>query len=134
MSRANPTKLKCKPRGRPFPKGTGGNPAGVPKDGRPRKRPEHYDADVRKLARMEGLDAIVRLAKIMNNARAPFSAQIAAAVHLLDRGYGRPAQAIDINAHTLVTVDANISLEALSGRIADIRERLEGPKPALKPN
>jgi hypothetical protein len=48
------------------------------------------------LARKHTADAIKTLATIMRNAKAPPAARTAAASALLDRGYGRPAQTIEV--------------------------------------
>lgn len=68
--------------GRPFAKGVSGNPGGRPKE----------DGDVKALARQHTVEAIQTLAKWMasDNAKASVSASQA----LLDRGWGKPAQAV----------------------------------------
>lgn len=68
--------------GRKFPQGRSGNPGGRPK----------ADADVKALAKSHTKAAIERLAFWMasDNAKASVSASVA----LLDRGWGKPAQAI----------------------------------------
>jgi hypothetical protein len=43
------------------------------------------------------MDAINTLAAIMNDPKVPAAARISAATALLDRGYGKPAQAIEVN-------------------------------------
>jgi hypothetical protein len=48
-------------------------------------------------ARELTLDAINTLAAIMKDVKAPAAARISAAQALLDRGYGKPAQAIEVN-------------------------------------
>jgi hypothetical protein len=73
-------------RGRPFPKGRSGNPGGRPRQVR----------DVIELARSHSPAAISTLAKIMRNERAPPAARLGAATALLDRGYGKPGQAVDL--------------------------------------
>jgi hypothetical protein len=73
VSRRHPLKPIGKPRGRPFVRGRSGNPGGRPAD--PTKSRERYDADVRKLAREHGPDAIKKLKDIMDSPSAPFSAQ-----------------------------------------------------------
>lgn len=65
-----------------FEKGQSGNPGGRPKE----------NAEVKALARTHGPRAIERLAEIMNSADERAAA--AASNALLDRGYGKPAQAI----------------------------------------
>jgi hypothetical protein len=75
-----------RPRGRPFPRGLSGNPGGRPKELR----------DVIDLARTHSPAAITTLAKIMRNEQAPPAARIGAATAILDRGYGKPGQSVDI--------------------------------------
>jgi hypothetical protein len=50
---------------------------------------------VKKAAQQYTEAAVDRLAKIMLDHEQPVAAQVAAARELLDRGYGRPSQAID---------------------------------------
>ena len=74
---------KNKPRGRPFPKGTSGNPGGKSKS----------FLDVRQLARTFTAQAVHALVEALTDERS----KVAAAIALLDRGYGRPQQTIDMN-------------------------------------
>jgi hypothetical protein len=67
-----------------FQPGQSGNPGGRPKENR----------IVRELARKHTDDAIAVLAEIMHDVTKHESARITAAVALLDRGWGKPAQAI----------------------------------------
>lgn len=66
----------------PFQPGKSGNPGGRPKD----------KFGVRELARKLAPEAIKTLRAIMEDRYAPHNARVAAACHLLDRGYGRPEQ------------------------------------------
>src|SRR5687767_13450060 len=75
-----------RPRGRPFPKGTSGNPGGRPK----------VAADVRELARVHAADALATLGAIAADPAQDPRARIAACVALLDRAYGRPSVAIEV--------------------------------------
>jgi hypothetical protein len=94
----SPTNLpKRRPRGRPWPKGVSANPGGKPNGERKRKITRMATvADVRLLARDEGPDAIRELAKIMRSKTASDMARIAACNSLLDRGWGRPPQAVEL--------------------------------------
>jgi hypothetical protein len=71
--------------------------------GRPKKV-----GDVRELAKKYTEEAVQTLATIMRSEEAPPAARTAAAAALLDRGYGRPAQAVD----AMVTVQHSISDQA----------------------
>lgn len=70
--------------GRPFQKGQSGNPGGRPKEA----------AEVKALAREHGAEAVAKLLQLMRSAERE-ETQRAAAIDLLDRGYGRPTQAIE---------------------------------------
>ncbi len=66
-------------------KGQSGNPGGRPKE----------VAEVRELARQYTEEAIQTLVTLMQSAKLERT-RLAAASELLDRGYGRPPQAIDL--------------------------------------
>lgn len=73
---------KLKPRGKPFAKGNRANPGG-----RPKLPPEIVE--VRALAREYTVRALNKIVAIMDNDKAPASAQLAAACEILDRGHGK---------------------------------------------
>ena len=96
-----------RPRGRPFAKGQSGNPGGRPIKPKTIER-RNLEHDVRMFARDWGFEAIDKLAALMRGVvrveidgkpvemLVPPIAQLAAANALLDRGYGRPPQALEI--------------------------------------
>lgn len=65
-----------------FKKGQSGNPGGRPKE----------DDEIKRLAREKGPDAIKRLAEWMASDNA--KASVAASQAILDRGFGKPPQAL----------------------------------------
>ena len=69
--------------GRPFAKGTSGNPGGRPR----------VIAELRDLARRQAPDAIKELGRLALKAKSE-TARIAAIRELLDRGYGKPTQIV----------------------------------------
>lgn len=76
---------KAAPRGKPFTAGKSGNPTGRP------KLPEDIK-HVRELAREYTAQAVTTLVEVMAGDSA--AAKVAAANALLDRGWGKPEQAI----------------------------------------
>jgi hypothetical protein len=118
-----------KPRGKPFPKGCIGNPGGKPKN--PQTiRDKQVIADVKELSRLEGPEAVRQRVAIMKDERAPHAARVSAANSLLDRGYGKPPQSVDVT--TNVSASAAITRERardiVARRLCAIAERLEAER------
>ena len=92
-----------------FRKGQSGNPGGRPK----------VLGDVQELARQHAPTVIVELARLALRAKSE-TARIAAIRELLDRGYGRPRQAME------VSIAADNPLQLLLDEI-DARSRIDPP-------
>ena len=101
-----------------FKKGQSGNPGGRPKE----------IAEVRELAREQTEFAIETLVRIAGDKKATHAAQVSAASALLDRGWGKPIQAME---HTgkdggpIETKDADRARDDLLRRLEGIAERAE---------
>jgi Family of unknown function (DUF5681) len=75
--------------------GQSGNPSGLPKD--PAKiEAKKVIADVKAMAREAAPKAIETLTAIMEDKDKSAPARVAAAVAILDRGYGRPQQNVEV--------------------------------------
>jgi len=79
---------------------------------------------VRELARQHTEEAIEKLAEIMRDQDAPSSAQGAAANALLDRGWGKPDQAVSVDSGAsllsiLGEVERRAELRLVEGEVVD---------------
>ena len=116
-----------KPRllGKPWVKGQSGNPSGR------RKGQTHYlirtELDVKRLARSYSTQAVKKLAKLMNCKRE--SIALAACIAILDRGYGKPAQAVNMSVSRDMSKLTDAELETLLA----LMERTMLPGPAGGP-
>ena len=70
-------------------KKTGGRKAGTP---------NKATAEIKAIAQEYGPQAIAVLVEIVNDKEAPHASRVAAADKLLDRGYGKARQAIDLGS------------------------------------
>jgi len=61
--------------------------------------------DIRSLARSYTDKAIKVLAGVMMQEEAPAAARVSAATALLDRGWGKPAQTVDMNVRKMIAKD-----------------------------
>jgi hypothetical protein len=116
------------PRGRPFIRGQSGNPGGRP------KRPKTIEArrviaDMKAAARELTQQAIDTLAAIMNDPKAPAAARVSAATAILDRGHGKPTQAVEMSGRDggpIETADVS-AREIILERLASIAPRIRPP-------
>jgi hypothetical protein len=107
-----------------FKPGVSGNPGGRP------RRPDTIAArqifvTVKAAARALTQEAIDTLAGVMRDGKAPPAARIAAATALLDRGHGRPSQAVELNVGCDLARLTDDELDALER----IMERAALPPP-----
>ena len=72
-----------------------GNPKGA---GRPKGVPNKITADIKALASQYGESAIMTLVGIMQDIECVPAARVAAAKEIMDRAYGKAAQAMDVTS------------------------------------
>jgi hypothetical protein len=105
--------------------GRSANPAGRPK--------ESYE--VAELAKRYTPEAMLTLAEIASDKRAPAAARVQAAEALLNRAWGRPVQAVDARIATTTVDMGALHLEALRtlaalnsppGRLVELSPAAEG--------
>lgn len=75
--------------GKPLPPNAG--------KGRPKGVPNKATADIKAAAAIHGPKALAVLMEIASSTKAPTASRVAAAVALLDRGFGKPTQTVDGN-------------------------------------
>jgi hypothetical protein len=88
------------PKGTPRPEGAG----------RKKGTPNKITADIKALAQEHGATAITILATILTTAESD-QAKIAAAKELLDRGYGKAAQSLEMSGPDGQPMDHNHTIE-----------------------
>jgi hypothetical protein len=104
-----------------FKKGQSGNPGGRPK----------VAGHIRELAQQHGEDAIKVLVAEMTNPESTAPARIAAAIALLDRGYGKPQQTVELHNFNHETEMTEAELERIArGDAADGSERAAEASPS----
>lgn len=67
-----------------------------PGAGRPKGVPNKATASIRDAAREYTEQALLTLAEVMADEEQPAAARVSAANALLDRGYGKPSQSVDV--------------------------------------
>jgi hypothetical protein len=90
--------------------------------------------DVLTAARERTQDAIDTLFAIMRDPKAPAAARVSAAQAILDRGYGKPPQAIEVNAEPDLAHLSDEDLQTLERILSHLRHfsRGAGRRPQRK--
>ena len=86
-----------------FQKGVSGNPGG------------RLKVDMRERVRLHAGAAIDTLLAVMSDSKAPPAGRVSAAIAILDRGYGRPAQAVHQHVTRHVDELSDAELIAIAG-------------------
>src|SRR3990167_3906145 len=89
-------------------KGVSANPGGRKKQ----------DVTILELCRKHSADAVKVMIEIMNNKDAPPTARLGAAQAIIDRGYGKPAQAVTGEDGGPIRVQAELSDRDVARQIA----------------
>jgi hypothetical protein len=77
------------------------------------------------LAQEQGPESIALLVKIRDDVSASHATRLAAANSLLDRGFGRPAQTVDMTASISTTVAQESARDIIARKLTSIAQRLE---------
>jgi hypothetical protein len=80
-----------------------GSAPGERRGGRQKGTPNRITADIKALAQEYGADAIKTIVGIMNTSEND-TARLSAAKELIDRGYGKASQAVEVNGEVGLVV------------------------------
>lgn len=83
---------------------------------------------VRDLARVHTVEAVGVLVEIMRDKYQPAPARVAAASQILDRGYGKPTQPIDVKPRTSAEDFTDDELKVLAGLGVESIDGAEPPE------
>lgn len=100
----------------------GRKPGGPKTGGRKKGTPNKVTASIRDAARAHTADALGTLVAVMGDIQAPAAARVSAANAILDRGYGKPMQALEHTGRDGAPIEAHVltaeQFEAAAKRIA----------------
>ncbi len=99
-----------------MPRNTSGLKRGGP--GRPKGVPNKANAEIKAVAAEHGPSAIARLAHLMLHAESE-QAQVSAARELLDRAYGKPAQAVSNPDGSALNMPASLIFQIVKAEGSD---------------
>src|SRR6266851_896855 len=88
--------------------------------------PNKASRELKELAQQYTEEAVGALVRVLRDKKAPASAQVAAAIAMLDRGHGKPTQHID--AEHRGTLEHRLSQMTLEERVKDARELVQQAK------
>jgi hypothetical protein len=99
-------------------------PHGKKTGGRTPGTPNKATADIRAAAALHGTAALEALAEIAAGVENPPAARVSAAVALLDRGYGRPAQAVELTGKDGGPVaQTNVTPSELASAVRSVQDQ-----------
>lgn len=111
MATNKPKTAKQRGVGKPFTKGVTGNPSGRP-------RVTQEELDLRMAARLKAPEALQTILELMENSQND-KVRLSAAETILDRGYGKATQTVEMNVRRSANELSDAELHAIASGARD---------------
>jgi hypothetical protein len=105
-----------------------------PGSGRKKGTPNRLTSSLKQYAAQYGTEAIDKLVEVMRNPEAPLNSVVAAARELLDRGFGKPVQTVEVSGEIqpVDTGELDRIYERNMAKVAEYAKQAEERRELLK--
>lgn len=105
-----------------------------PGSGRKKGTPNRLTSSLKQYAAQYGTEAIDKLVEVMRNPEAPLNSVVAAARELLDRGFGKPIQSVEVSGEIqpIDTAELDRIYERNMAKVSEYAKQAEERRKLIK--